>query len=239
MMSRLSLNLAVLCVLSVFGTACIPFGIGGTVDGRDLDFVTATYFELRGVDPATSIEFHQIDLWLMPMEEPCESFPALLDELAELRQAITTDSVAPEDHCDSWESAFAAQTGLDGFWMAQFRLNALPRDDNQDIETEYIFVDDSSEAIPSGPHFDSSLGWYPPPTFDACAQEFSADSSYSPDIVGGDGGVATVKSYSEDDEITIQVEPSFPGDGGGLRGQAAATFCPGAADWPVEWGLGL
>jgi hypothetical protein len=216
----------------------MPFGIGGTVDGRELEFVSATYFELRGIDPATSIEFHQIDLWLMPMEDPCNTFPPLLTELAELRAQITEDSVLAEDYCDSWEAAFEEQTGLEGFWMAQIRLNALPREDNEFIETDYIFVDDASEAIPGGPHFDASLAWYPPTTFLACAQEFSGSDLYSSDHIGADGGIARVKRYSEDSEVTIQIEPSFPSDGGGLRGEAKATFCPAADDWPMDWGLG-
>ena len=230
----------ILLVLLCFSSAgCLPFGIGGTVDGRELDFVSATYFELRGIDPATSIEFHQIDLWLMPMEEPCESFPSLLSELQDLRSQIDSDSLLAEDYCDTWESAFEAQTGLEGFWMAQIRLNALPRDENEAIETDYVFVDDASEAIPTRPHFDASLAWYPPATFDACAQEFSGSTVFSADHLGADGGVAKVKRYVEDSEVTIQVEPSFPSDGGALAGQTKAEFCPGAVDWPIDFGLGL
>jgi hypothetical protein len=219
--------------------SCLPLGIGGNVDGRDLEFVSATYFELRGIDPATSIEFHEIDLWLMPMENSCETFPELLSELADLRSQIDSDSLLAEDYCDAWETAFASRTGLDGFWMAQMRLNALPRDDNEDIEMDYIFVDDASEAIPSSPHFDGSLAWYPPATFDACAQEFSGSDLFTADHFGADGGIARMNNYAEDTEVTITLEPSFPSDGGGLAGKSTAEFCPGAAEWPIDFGLGL
>jgi len=238
MRNSLPPTLAALALLTLT-SACVPFGIGGTVDGRDLGFVSATYFELRGINPATSIEFHQIDLWLMPMEDPCNTFPGLLSELVELRSQITDDSLLPEDYCAQWEAAFEEQTGSSGFWMAQVRLNALPRDETEDITSDYLFVDDASEAIPSGPHFDASLAWYPPPTFSECAQEFSGSTMFSADHFGADGGVAKVKRYEEDSEITVQIEPSFPADGGGLRGEAKASFCPAADDWPIDFGLGL
>jgi len=237
MRQTLSPLFALLSFLTL-ATGCMPFGIGGSVDGRDLSFTSATYFELRGLDPATAIEFHQIDLWLMPMEDPCNTFPGLLTELTELRSQITDDSMLPEDYCAQWETAFEDLTGLEGFWMAQIRLNALPRDENEDIATDYLFVDDASEAIPSGPHFDASLAWYPPATFSECAQEFSGSTIFGADHFGADGGVAEVTRYEEDTEITVQIEPSFPADGGGLQGQAKASFCPAASDWPIDFGLG-
>ncbi|MEE2829935.1 MAG: hypothetical protein VX498_12165 [Myxococcota bacterium] len=238
-MRRPALPLILLLVIPNL-TGCLPFGLGGTVDGRELDFVSATYFELRGVDPATSIEFHRIELWLTPMEEPCTSYPELLSELASLRLQIDDESLSSSDYCNAWQDAFESSTGLEGFWLAQFRLNALPREEFEDVETEYLYIDDSSQAIPGGPHFDASLAWYPPSTFAECAAEFEGDTLYEPDLYGASGGTVTVTSYTEDEEVTISASPSFPSEGdGGLQGQTQAEFCPAADDWPVEFGLGL
>ncbi len=233
------LSLLPMLVAGTLLAGCLPFGLGGNVDGRDLEFVDATYFELRGIDPATSIEYHRIELWIMPMEDPCTSYPALLDELADLRTQITDESLSAEDYCAQWEDAFEAATGIEGFWLGQMRLNALPRDESEDIETEYIFIDDASEAIPSGPHFDSTLAWYQPSTFEACAMEFSGNELYAPDVYGADGGKVVVNRYEEDTEVTITLEPAFPSGDGDLQGQAKAEFCPGADEWPMEFGLGL
>lgn len=251
-MRRALLHCLAPLLLTSLVTGCLPFGLGGNVDGRDLDFVSAAYFELRGIDSATSIEFHRVDLWLMPMEDPCTTFPDLLNELADLRRQIDEDGLAPDAYCDQWEAAFEASTGLEGFWLAQVRLDSLPREDNESVETDYIFVDDASEAIPTGPHFDATLAWYPPTTFDACAVEFSADTVYAPDVFGASGGTAAVNKYSEDEEVTVTVRPSFPSDDGEIAGQTTAEFCSAAADsglahlvdpempsWPVEFGLGL
>ena len=180
-----------------------------------------------------------LDLSLSAVTAPDGTIASLEDTIADLRTQITDESLSAEDYCAQWEDAFEATTGIEGFWLGQMRLNALPRDESEDIETEYIFIDDASEAIPSGPHFDSTLAWYQPSTFEACAMEFSGNELYAPDVYGADGGKVVVNRYEEDTEVTITLEPAFPSGDGDLQGQAKAEFCPGADEGPIEFGLGL
>ena len=226
---------AAILLLSLLASGCLALGVGGTLDGRDLAFTDVTYFELRGTDVATSSPYHRIEVWMMPFEEPCTTYPAMLAELSELRSELEV-GLAPETYCAEWEAIFSEYTGLEGFWLGSFRLQALPRGDNETEDTSYEFFDQEGEGFPEGPSWDGELAWYPPTTFEACAVEFEAEDSYAPSLYSGSGGTAEVSSYSEDSSLTLRVDPQFePGGGEGLSGRSNPDFCSDADDWVTDF----
>lgn len=235
------LRFCALALATTLGIGCVPFGLGGEVGSTRLAFDEAVYFELRGVDEATSLPFHRIELWLMPMTNSCEQFPLLLDELSELRAGIG-EGMDPNDYCDQWEQTFESYLGLDEFWLAQFRLKALPREDSIAITTTYQFHDEASEELADGPNYDADVGLYGVPDFDACAEEFSGDEvddEYRPELFTAAGGEAVLEEYTEDEELKILLEPTIDDQGRGrLSGRSTPSFCPEADTWPVEFGLG-
>ncbi len=235
---RAATTLAVLAVL-VGLNACLPYGLGGTLGGEELAFEDAVYFELRGTDPGTATPFHDIALWLTPLEDPCERLPVLVDELAALR-AAQVDGLAPVDYCNAWEALMFSYLGEEPFWYAQIRMKALPRAEDVQIETLYPFHDEISPTLADSPNFDADVLLYPAPTFDACAEEFSGTTSYAATEFPALGGEAEVASYSEDSEIetvlninleSVESEP--------FQGRSSASYCIPARDFPLQFGLGI
>lgn len=220
-------------------SGCLPLGLGGVVGGEALSFVDVTYAEIREVDVATSTPVHPIDVFLMPMDDPCARFEPLVNELTALREELDF-GMSAEEYCDTWEGTFEEHLGhIDGFWIGWARLNARPRPDNTTPRTTYDFLEEESAATPDGPTFDIDLLWYPPTTFDACATEFAGETFYAPTAYTATGGTTTVTAYAEDDSITARFEADVEdADENPTQGRASAEFCPAALDWTIEFGLG-
>ncbi len=225
------------CLTALSG--CLPLGLGGTIADHELGFVDVTYVELRGTDVATSTPFHTIDVWLMPMENSCARFDGFISDLSLLRTELD-DGLPPDDYCDSWEALYDEFTGLDDFWVARFRLEALPRADGVTPATEYAFHDSAGEGQAEGPSFDADLAFYPAPTFDACATEFSGETFYGSTVYSATGGTATIKRYTEDESINFRLDPEAEEEGDEpLAGDGEATFCPAALEWGLQFGRGV
>ena len=229
--------LLLLPLLGLAAAGCLPFGLGGEVGDEELSFVEVTYVELRGTD-STATPIHEIDVWLMPMEDSCERFGPMLTSLDELRADLDF-GLPPEDYCDGWEAIWEEHTGLESFWVGHFRLHALPRGENETPKTSYAWFDEQGEGHPEGPSWDADLAWYPAPVFDACATEFSGDDLYGPTFYGATGGSVELTGYVEDESITAKLLPVFESAGEEeLRGRATAEHCGAALEWPLEFGTG-
>jgi len=232
---------AILVVLSAFvvPNGCLPFGLGGTLGGEELSFEDAVYFELRGTDSGTALPFHDIELWLTPLEDPCERLPILVDELATLR-AEQVDGLPPVDYCNAWETLMFSYLGEDPFWYAQVRMKAVPRAEDVGIETMYAFHEETSTELADSPNFDADVLLYPAPTFDACAEEFSGTSSYAATEFPALGGEAELDGYAEDSEIDTVLNINLESiDTAPFQGRSSATYCIPARDFPLRFGLGI
>jgi hypothetical protein len=216
---------------------CAPFGLGGTVAGVDVSFEDAVFFDLRGVDPGDSVPFHDLDLWLMPVDNACETLPALLDELAALRERVGF-GLSSTDYCDQWEGIWDSYGLLREFQVGHVRLSALPRAEGESVATDYTFWDDFQAAQPDGPSWDLDLALYPTPDFAACATEFEGTTTYGPTLHAATGGEARVTRYTEDQTLGTRIDPTVEGGEDALRGGSTADFCIGAEDWPLVFGLG-
>ena len=227
-------------LLPLFGLAvagCLPFGLGGDVDGEDLSFVDIAYVEVRDID-STATEFHDIEVWLMPLEDSCERFGPMVESLTDLRAELDF-GLAPDDYCDGWEAIWEEHTGLDSFWVGHIRLHALPRAEDETPQTTYTWFDETGSGNPTGPSWDGELAWYAPPTFEACATEFSGDDVYGPKVYEALDGEVELTDYEEDDSITAELRPVFDyGSREQTRGRAPAELCTAALDWPLEFGGG-
>jgi len=219
---------------------CLPFGLGGTLDDHDLQFEDAVFFELRGTDPGTGTPFHRIELWLTPMEEPCEQLPSLLDELSSLRSQIDSNALPPETYCEAWESVMEQYLGLDPFWHAQLRMKALPRLEEETPETLYAYHDETSLELADSPNFDADILYYPTPDFDACADEFAGNELYAPTEYPALGGEIEIEGYDQDSVIETVVAMNLgEADSELFEGRSTAKFCIPAEDWPLSFGLGF
>jgi len=216
---------------------CAPFGLGGEVDGTDVSMDDVTYVEVRGVDPGNAIEFHDIQLWLMPMDNACVTFPELLAELAALRERVGF-GIDSTEYCDQWEAIWDSYGLLRPFQVGHVRMKALPRAEGEGVTTDYAFHDDFQAAQAEGPNFDLDLALYPTPDFAACAQEFEGSTTYAPTLRASTGGDAAVTGYREDESITTRLDPAVEGASDPLSGRSTADFCIGAVDWPLVFGLG-
>jgi len=221
-------------------SACLPFGLGGTLNEAELAFEGAVYFELRGTDTGTSTPFHDIQLWLTPLEDPCERLPALLAELASLRRQ-QQDGLPPTDYCEAWEDVMEGYLGLEPFWHAQVRMKALPsRSEDETPKTQYDYHDETSTELADAPSFDADILYYPRPDFDACAEEFAGTTSYAATEYPALGGESVIKSYNQDSEIgTVLSVHLGSADTSPFEGAAKAEFCIPAQNWPLHFGLGL
>jgi len=225
---------------AVAATGCAPFGLSGSLDGEDLEFVEAVYFELRATDPATSTPFHDIHLWLTPMEDSCTRLPAMLDELASLRAQLEQSGLPPVDYCNAWEDIMEAYVGLEPFWHAQVRMKALPRGEDVTPQTTYSYHDETALELADAPNFDADILYYPTPDFDACAEEFSGDTSYASTAYPALAGTAEVTAYNEDESIETSLEMNLGSvDSELFSGLSTASFCIAAREWPLSFGLGI
>ncbi len=237
------LAFAVVLPLSL-ASGCMPFGLGGTVDGHDLLVLDVVYYEIYGDTDDFGLPFHDIDVWLTPMEDSCEALTSLQADLTDLREQIDAAGLDATSYCNEWESLFTAAIGGEDFWVGQFRLKAQPRGEYETPVTTYTFNEENDEVLAESPSFDADLAYYTAPTFDACAEEFevTGTGAYAPTQYGAEGGEASISAYDDDEEITIALRPQFPNDGrsdrGGasLEGQSTPSFCRAAEDWSLVFG---
>ncbi len=230
------MNRTILPLLVVLCAGC-GNRIGGTVDDLSVgEFADGVYFELRYTEDG--IEQHDLAVWLMPMEDSCAVFPELLADLAAARRAIDEQSLEAQAYCDMWEAVWSEHLGLDPFWMARYSLRSKPRPADAGVEGEYPWL--SRDRLNDAPVFDADVARYPAPTFAACAEEFEGSGQYTPTLHRATGGSLEVTRYAEDEELVGRVgfELEAAGDDG-VSGTFETAFCPGAADWPLEFGLGL
>lgn len=226
-------------LLPLLGPGCLPLGLGGEVGGEELSFVEVTYGELRGIDPGTSTPIHEFGLWLMPLEDSCVRFGALLDALVDLREQLGF-GLSPQDYCEQWEALWEEHTGVEPFWVGHFRLSALPRAEDETPETTYDFFDEQAADHPDRPHWDADLAWYPTPDFDACATEFDGDTLFAPDLFAATGGEVQVTTWRQDELLEGKLLPEVEQSGDDpVKGRFRAEHCPQSLDWPLEFGLGL
>jgi hypothetical protein len=219
--------------------ACLPYGLGGTLGGEEIVFEDAVYFELRGTDSGTATPFHDIELWLTPLEDPCTRLPTLLDELAALR-AEQQDGLPPVDYCNAWEALMFAYVGDAPFWHAQIRMKALPRAEDVSVDTLYPFHDETALELPDSPSFDADVLLFPAPTFDACAEEFSGTTSYVATEFSALGGEAEITGYSQDSEVETVLNINLDSvDTEPFQGGSTASYCIPARDFPLQFGPGL
>ena len=228
-MTRASLFAVSLLALSGCGNQ-----LSGTIDDLEVgEFADGIYFELRYVEDG--IDQHDLFVWLMPMEDSCTVFPSLLSGLADARAAIDEQSLAAEDYCGMWESVWAEHMDTDPFWMARYALRAQPRAADAGVTGSYPWL--SRTSVNDNPVFDADLARYETPSFAACASEFEGDSLYGPTIHAATGGTLEVTDHTSDEEMSGRIDLSL--EAGEASGTFETTFCPGAADWPLEFGLGL
>ena len=219
--------------------ACLPYGLGGTLGGAELAFEDAVYFELRGTDAGTAIPFHDVQLWLTPLEDPCTRLPALLDELAALRSE-QQDGLPPVDYCNAWETLMFSYVGDAPFWHAQIRMKALPRPEEVSVDSLYTFHDETAMEFANSPSFDADVLLFPAPTFDACAEEFSGTTSYAATEFPALGGEAEITGYAEDLEVETTLNINLgSADAEPFQGKSTASYCIPARDFPLQFGQGL
>ena len=234
-MTRFALLPCLLCALVV---AACGNRLDGTLNEEEVgEFADGVYFELRYVDEG--ITYHDLTVWLMPMEDSCSVFPALLVDLEANRDAIAEQSLDAETYCANWEAIWAEHMGgLDSFWMATYRLRAQPRDADGTIPGEYPWFD--RNRVNDFPVFDADIARYSATTFAACAEEFEGNALYAATVSAATAGALEVTKYTEDDTLNGRVEVSVDTtEGGSLSGTFETEFCPGAQNWPLEFGLGL
>lgn len=220
---------------------CSPLGLGGSIDGAELAFAEVLYIEQAGTDPGSQQPFHDLDLWLMPVEDSCSVFTNLLLDLEALRTRMQTDGLDPTDYCNEWESTFQEAFGPEDFWMANMRLKALPRAEGEEVTTKYTYWDDAQAKMAAGPNFDGEVARYAAPTFDACSAEFTGDAAeYGPTVFEVDGGEANVTEYTPTESVTVELAPTVQSQGDeALTATSTAAPCLAALDWPLSFGLGI
>ena len=70
---------SLLCAAALL-SGCPGNVINGDIGGDGFTVVESVAFELRGVDQGTSLPFHDITVWMMPVADSCTRFPALVAE---------------------------------------------------------------------------------------------------------------------------------------------------------------
>jgi len=213
-------------------TGCVGNLLQGEVAGQSFDIVEAVHFEFRGTDPGTNLPVHPLDLWLMPVADACSVWPALLDDLA-LLEAQLGQGQDPNEFCVEWADRWAEFTGGEPFWMAQIRLAAQPRGDDDTPQTSYPYLDEDGDTAPSDPWFDATFAWHEAPTLERCAAVF-AGTDYVPAQYLATGGEVTVKSYTEDSAISGSIVLEMEEQGEDLiTGAFESTFCPAAGEFEL------
>ena len=219
--------------------ACLPYGLGGSLGGAEMAFVDAVYFELRGIDAGTATPFHDIELWLTPLDDPCQRLPELQDQLTSLRTQ-QQDGLPTVDYCNAWEALMFEYVGEAPFWHAQIRMKALPRGEDVPITSVYPFHDEVAPELANSLNFDADVLLYPAPTFEACAEEFSGTSSYAPTEYPALGGEAEIAKYTEDELIETVLNINLDSaDNEPFQGKSSARYCIPARDFALQFGLGF
>ncbi len=219
-----------LVALTLALSGCVPNLLRGDVAGEPFDVVEAVHFEFRGTDPGTSLPIHPLTVWMMPVADPCSVWPQLLADMRALRDQLDQGQ-DPNEFCVDWAERWDAFTGGEGFWIAQLRLQAQPRDEDVTPDTSYPYLDEDGEVAPSAPWFDATFAWHEAQTLERCAEVF-AGTDYVPAEYAATGGEITVNSYTQDAALqgSIVLEMEAQGDDL-LTGAFDSTFCPGAGEW--------
>lgn len=227
---------SVLCALAIASTGCAGNVINGQVDGDGFSVVESVFFELRGVDQGTSLPFHDITVWMMPIADSCTVFPQLVADLAAVRLQLD-DGQDPNDFCVDWAAVWEEFNGNESFWLTQLRLQAQPRGDDETPLTTYAYLDSDGDVAPEAPWFDAALARHADPTLQTCADVFNG-TDWFPSVTEVAGGEVQMRTYAEDEQVRgtfgLDIADADP-----LSGSFDATFCPGARDWPLELAFSL
>ena len=223
--------------LVLLASGCASNLLSGDVDGHPFDVVEAVHFELRGIDQGTSLPFHDLTVWLMPVADSCAVWPALISDLTVLRSQLVGGQ-DPNEFCAEWVARW--DDFLEGapFFVSQLRLQAEPRGDDVTPDTTYAWLDSAGPVAPAAPWFDATFAWHEAPDAAACAAVF-AGADHVPTHFEALGGEVTATSYTVDDAIGGEITVEIESRGDPVAGRFASTFCPGAGDWPVDAPLRL
>jgi len=229
-MGRLFVSSIALALIALSSTGCAANLLRGDVAGESFDIVEAVHFEFRGTDPGTSLPTHPLTVWLMPVADACSVWPQLLEDMRALRNQLDQGQ-DPNQFCVDWAERWEAFTGGEGFWIAQLRLQAQPRDEDVTPDTAYPYLDEDGAEAPSQPWFDATFAWHGPQTLDRCAEVF-AGTDYVPSEYLATGGEITVDAYTQDEALggSIVLEMEQQGDDM-LTGAFDSTFCPSSGEW--------
>jgi hypothetical protein len=228
-----------LLLAAALSAGCPPNRFAYPIGGEALPSPEdAVYFELRGVDPGTSLPFHDIVVWFMPLADACSEWGVLAGELADLRLQLD-DGLDPNTFCASWTESWSAR-GLDEpFAVTQWRLHAEPRDEDVDPDTAYPFHDELTEP-PTGPSFDATIAAYPAPDLAGCAEPFNGGPDWQPTLHEAAAGEIDVARYAADEHVAGSLLAAFDdADEAPVRGAFDTPFCPEAQGWPVAIALSL
>jgi len=226
---------SLLCAAALL-SGCPGNVINGDIGGDGFTVVESVAFELRGVDQGTSLPFHDITVWMMPVADSCARFPALVAELAAVRLQLD-DGQDPNDFCADWAAVWGDFIGNESFWLTQLRLQAQPRPEETTPQTTYVYLDSDADGNRVEPWFDAAMAFHPTPDLQTCADVF-AGTDWFPSVTEVAGGEVQVKGYTEDEAVkgtfALDIADQDP-----LTGSFDATFCPSAGDWPLELSLSL
>lgn len=216
--------------------ACAGDVLEGEVGGDGFAIVESVFFELRGRDQGTSLPFHDITVWMMPIADSCARYPQLVDDLAAVRLQLD-DGQDPNDYCDDWAAVWQEFNGNEPFWLVQLRLQAQPRGDDETPLTTYPYLDSDGAVAPDAPWFDASLARHTIPDLQTCADVF-AGADWFPTVTEVAGGEVEVKRYVEDGSVRGTVGLDIA-DQDPVGGTFDAAFCPSAGGWPLELSFSL
>ena len=217
-------------------SGCAGNVLQGDIDGDEFAVVESVFFELRGIDQGTSLPFHDLTVWMMPVADSCARFPQLVDDLAAVRAQVDAGQ-DPNEFCVDWAAVWEEFIGNESFWLVQLKLQAQPRGEDETPLTTYPYLDEDGAEAPSAPWFDAALARHSDPTLQTCADVF-AGTDWFPTVTEVAGGEIQMKRYLEDEAIkgTIGLDIT---DRDPLVGSFDATFCPTAGDWPRSLSLSL
>ena len=218
------------------GSGCPANVIQGAIGGESVDVVESVVFELRGIDQGTSLPFHDLTVWMMPISDSCARYGQLVSDLAGVRQQLE-DGQDPNEHCADWAAVWADFIDNEPFWINRLALQARPRADDVTPATTYPYVARGGEQAPDGPWFNASLARHGAPDLERCAEVF-AGTDWFPTVSEVTGGEVTVTRYTEDVSLKgtmlLEIEGEEP-----LTGGFDAQFCPASVDWPLELSFSL
>ncbi len=217
-------------------SGCAGDVLRGDVGGDPFAVAESVFFELRGIDQGTSLPFHDITVWMMPITDSCTRFPQLVDDLAAVRLQLD-DGQDPNEHCADWAAVWEEFIGNEAFWLVQLRLQAQPRADEETPLTTYPYLDADGAVAPSAPWFDAALARHSAPDLQRCADVF-AGADWFPTVTEVAGGEIEMKRYVQDERVVGSVGLDIA-DQDPLVGSFDAGFCPSAGEWPLELSFSL